>query len=153
MEDASATGAGPCSSSAGSARRLRQAIVAVRAGRYRRLRRRGHPRTPATNPEALIDRRPFSVRPDEVEELTLQQGDKKLSLVRKGSAFLLRAPSEAEVPLDAGNARSRRCSRGGSLVDRPDLARLGLEPAAGSASVTSPGEGKAFQERVTIGRK
>ena len=106
------------------------------------------------SPDAVIDRRPFSVRPDEVEELTLTQGDKKLDLVRKSSGFRLRAPSEADVALDAGNGRvTAVVGAEASIVEQPDLVRLGLEPAAGRATVTSPGEGKAFTETVAIGRK
>jgi hypothetical protein len=131
-----------------------EAIVAVRASGIAgcvdgAITQRLQPR-----PEALIDRRPFTVRPDEVEELVVQQGDKKLSLVRKGSAFLLRAPSEAQVALDAGNARlAAVVGADATIVEQPDLRGLGLEPAAGSVSVIAPGEGKAFRESVTLGRK
>ncbi len=106
------------------------------------------------SPEALIDRRPFSARPDEVEELTIEQGGKKLNLVRKGSAFVLRSPAETEVALDAGNARlAAVVSPEATIAPQPDLARLGLEPAAGSASIVTPAEGKAVEERVSIGKK
>jgi hypothetical protein len=103
--------------------------------------------------DELLDRRPFTLRPDEVEELRLEHRGKKLVLARSGSSFVLRAPSEAQVTLDAGNARlAALCGAVGTIVEQPDLARLGLEPAQGSVTLTSPGDGKAFDETVTLGK-
>jgi hypothetical protein len=104
-------------------------------------------------PEALVDRTPFSAHPDEIEELEIEIGKDKLVLVRKGSAFLMRAPSEATVPLAAGNARvAAAVDAEATIVTAPDLKRLGLEPPRGHATITMPSEGKAIREIVTLGR-
>lgn len=48
---------------------------------------------------------PFAAETDEVEELFVARGARKLDLARKDKAFVLRAPSRADVPLDVGNQR------------------------------------------------
>src|SRR6185436_3187678 len=52
--------------------------------------------------ETLFDRQPFGARADEVETLRIERGPRRLVLTRRGSAFLLREPSEAAVELEAG---------------------------------------------------
>ncbi|HEV8247237.1 MAG TPA: hypothetical protein VGP93_15775, partial [Polyangiaceae bacterium] len=107
----------------------------------------------ALDPARLIDRQPFSVHPDEVEELDIEREGRRLVLARKGSEFLLRQPSEATVALEAGNARlAAIVGAAGEIRRNADLAALGLEPAAGHVTVTSAGDGKAFQEVVWLGR-
>ena len=89
----------------------------------------------------FIDRFPFSLRPDEVEELRLERGADKLVLVRSGSGFSLRAPSEATVDLGAGNSRIQAIVRSeGEIVEQPDLKKLGLDPARSRATVSSGAE-------------
>ena len=51
-------------------------------------------------PSQLADRRAFNVRDDEVEELTMEEGGKRLELARKGAAFHQRAPIDADVAAD-----------------------------------------------------
>lgn len=47
--------------------------------------------------DQLVDGRVFSMREDEIEEVLLEQGDRKLEVVRKGSSWKQRAPVEADV--------------------------------------------------------
>lgn len=110
----------------------------------------------ALSREEFVDRFAFSLRTDEVEELRLEQGDKKLVLARKGSRFLLRAPSEAEVALDAGNRRIEAVSRGrGEIVPRPDENKLGLNPPRARATLSSGSElgGDVRTETVSVGAR
>lgn len=105
-------------------------------------------------PAALALDRPFSVRPDEVEELVITQGDRKLELARKGSGFLLRAPSSGNVALSAGNLRiSELVQARGRRSEEPPAA-LGLEPAAGRITIRTTAGDRATgrSELVSIGR-
>jgi hypothetical protein len=99
-------------------------------------------------------RRPFSARTDEVEELRVSRGSQKLELARKDKAFVLRGPSSADVPLDAGNARiSAIIEARGEAVPSPSLKDLGLEPAAGELSIqlASADEASHRSEKVAVG--
>lgn len=51
----------------------------------------------------LVDRTPFPFRPDEVDHVTLVEGNEVLELVRTGARFDLLRPDPREVELDAGN--------------------------------------------------
>jgi Domain of unknown function (DUF4340) len=98
---------------------------------------------------------PFAARADEVEELRVSQGAQKLELARKDSAFVLRAPSNGEVPLDAGNQRISAIL--GAKGERPAnavLSALNLDPPAGDVTIQIAGADEAAhrQERVLIGR-
>jgi len=98
---------------------------------------------------------PFSARSDEVEELRVTLGAQKLELARKDSAFVLRAPSHAEVPLDAGNQRiSAILSAKGERPPSAALASLNLDPAAGDVTIQIAGADEAShrQERLLVGR-
>jgi hypothetical protein len=98
---------------------------------------------------------PFAARTDEVEELRITRGSQKLELARKDKAFVLRAASNAEVPLDAGNARiSAIVEAKGERPATNDLAELGLAPGAGELSIRIAG-GDATAHRsevVTVGK-
>jgi hypothetical protein len=108
----------------------------------------------ALDPGALIDRFPFSARPDEVEELTIERGGQALVLVRKGTAFRLRRPSEAEVRSDAGNARLSAVVRApAEIVADPDVKALGLDPPEGRVKVVSPGDGTSSEEILELGKR
>jgi hypothetical protein len=102
---------------------------------------------------SLADPSPFLSRADEVERLSIERGDKRLTLERRGTAFLLRAPTEAQVELDAGNARIAALLRApAKLVKAPDLAALGLAPPRGRAVVATLGHDNApVEESVEIG--
>jgi hypothetical protein len=54
--------------------------------------------------EQLADARVFSLRDDEIEEIALEHGDKKLDLARKDKAWKQRAPVEADVVADQARA-------------------------------------------------
>ena len=98
---------------------------------------------------------PCFARTDEVEELSIRAGGAKLELLRKDTAFLLRAPTTGPVPLDAGNQRVTDIVRAlGTRVDNPDLAALGLEPVAGELTVQASGvkERARSVERVLLGK-
>ncbi len=102
---------------------------------------------------ALLDQRVFSLHADEVEELSLEREGKSLVLARKGSGFLLRKPAEAEIALAAGTARlSAILDAQSEVVADPDLEKLGLAKPTGSVTMISPGDGKAFQEVVSVGK-
>ncbi len=98
---------------------------------------------------------PFAARTDEIEELRVVRGAQKLELARKDKAFVLRAPSSSEVPLDAGNARiSAITDARGERQDNPNLAQLGLEPAVGELSIQIAGADEASHrsEHVLVGK-
>jgi hypothetical protein len=106
------------------------------------------------DPKNLVDRYPFSARPDEVEELSIERGAESLVLVRKGTAFLLRKPSEAQVGADAGNARVNGVVRASAdVVPSPNLKELGLAPPEGRVKVLSPGDEKGSEEIVELGKR
>jgi hypothetical protein len=104
--------------------------------------------------EALGDRYPFSARKDEVEALALEQNGKKLVLERRGTAFLLREPSEAQVELEAGNRRVEAIVRApASRVERVDAKALGFEPPTGRLTVRAIGDDdKAVEEKLELGK-
>jgi hypothetical protein len=105
------------------------------------------------SPTVWLDQKVFSLHTDEVEELTLESGSEKLRLVRKGGAFTLLAPSEAQVELPLGNRRISELLRDAELVKDRDLKKLGLDPPRGKASVRSSAadEASVIQESVLIG--
>jgi hypothetical protein len=99
---------------------------------------------------------PFAARVDEVEELRISQGSQKLELARKDRGFLLRAPSNTEVLLDAGNARiSAIVGTKGQRPTNVNLAELGLSPSQGELSIQIAGADEAAHrsERVLVGKK
>ena len=102
---------------------------------------------------ALADESPFVSRADEVERLSIERGDRRLTLERRGTAFLLRAPAEAQVELDAGNARLAAILRApAKLVKAPDLAAIGLAPPRGRVTAVTLGHGeKSVEEKIELG--
>lgn len=94
--------------------------------------------TLALEPDDFWDRHAFSLRADEVEELNLSEGQRKQSLVRKGSAFILHERSDAQVELEAGNQRIQSLVEAqGERMQAPKLAELGLEPAQRTITLRS----------------
>lgn len=92
----------------------------------------------STPAEALVDRSLFYLRPDEVETLTVVEGDKKLVLDRKNEGFVMREPREAEVDAEAGNERIESIVRAtGRLVPNADAEELGLAPPHGTITLSS----------------
>jgi hypothetical protein len=52
----------------------------------------------------LVDRRPFSLRDDEIEEISISQGDRRLEIARKEHGWRQRAPVDADVAADSAKA-------------------------------------------------
>jgi hypothetical protein len=102
----------------------------------------------------LFDKEPFSARADEVEALRMDRNGRRLVLERRGSAFLLREPSEATIALEAGNERLAAILRApADLVPNPDPRKLGLDPPEGRVVATTVQKGdKAAEETVAVGR-
>lgn len=103
--------------------------------------------------DSLIDRTLFWVRPDEVEGFDLEQGGARLSLDRKESGFVMRAPREAPVDAEAGNGRLESILRAtGVVVAAPDKKLLGLDPPRGKVVMRTIADQdvKATEEVVTI---
>ncbi|HEY4158890.1 MAG TPA: DUF4340 domain-containing protein [Polyangiaceae bacterium] len=106
--------------------------------------------------DGLIDRHPFTLHADEVEELELSSGEHKLSLARKGTAFLLRGKNDSEVELAIGNRRiSELVEIQGELGETDSLAKLGLEPPRGRATVRSSAAtaSNVVEESVRVGAR
>lgn len=104
--------------------------------------------------ESLLDRFPFAARKDEVEAVTIEHDGRKLSLERRGTAFSLRAPSEAPVELEAGNRRLEALTRAeAEVIVHPDAKALGLEPAQGKVTLrVLTDDDKAAEEVVELGK-
>jgi Domain of unknown function (DUF4340) len=107
----------------------------------------------ATSDEARLHG-PVAARGDEIEELRITRGEKKLDLARKDKAFTLRGPRPVDVALDAGNERlASIASAEGERIAKPNLAALGLNPPAGELliQVTGADEATHREERVLLG--
>lgn len=103
--------------------------------------------------DALIDRSLFWMRPDEVESIEVVDGDKKLSLDRKGEGFIMREPRTADVDGEAGTARLEGILRAtGKLIENPDFAKLGVDKPKGRITVHSAAaqESKVKVETVLV---
>lgn len=102
----------------------------------------------------LDNEQTFDLHVDEVESVRIEQGDRKLELVRNDRGFSLRSPSVATVALDAGNDRIRALITEGNRVVEPDLAALGLAFPSGRVTLhsTSLHEPASFDEVLELGR-
>ncbi|HET9930065.1 MAG TPA: DUF4340 domain-containing protein [Polyangiaceae bacterium] len=102
----------------------------------------------------LENEQTFDLHVDEVESVRIEQGDKKLELVRNERGFSLRAPSVATVALDAGNDRIRALIAEGTRVLEPDSSALGLGFPGGKVTLhsTSLHEPPSFDEVLELGR-
>jgi hypothetical protein len=109
----------------------------------------------SVTPESLAWSRPFTARLDQLEELRIARGGQRLEMARKGSAFLLRAPSAGEVPLEPGNQRlAALLGASGRIERKPQLAALGLEPPAGDVVIQTAAadQQSSTTERVLVGK-
>lgn len=105
--------------------------------------------------ESLVDRTLFWMRPDEVERFDIERSTGKLSLERKESAFVMRAPREEKVETEAGTDRLESLLHAtGKVVESPDRGKLGLESPSGKATLHSAAadDSKVMVEEVAIGR-
>jgi len=97
---------------------------------------------------------PVAARSDEIEALSITRGERKLDFSRKDQGFVLRAPRAGDVALDAGNERLASIAGAvGERIAKPNLAELGLSPAAGELviQVTGGDEASHREERVALG--
>jgi hypothetical protein len=84
----------------------------------------------ATPADRLADRHLFSLRPDEIEEISLVSGNTAAEIARKGTAWHLRRPVEGAVDIEEGNGLAR--SLGDLVADR-------VEPEGGAAAFAATG--------------
>ncbi|MEO8904440.1 MAG: DUF4340 domain-containing protein [Polyangiaceae bacterium] len=101
----------------------------------------------------FVDRHPFSLHADEVEELDIS-GKNKFILLRKGNAFVLHGSSETPVELDAGNQRiASLLDVTGERVLGQKLSDLGLEPAQNTVTLRSSAarDADVVQQVVRVG--
>ncbi len=104
--------------------------------------------------DELVDRRLFTLRNDEIENLTIVQGEQRLELDRKENGFLMRAPQHRDIELEPGNQRLQSIlAVSGELVPDAQPKALGLDPPRGSVLVksTAPLESRVVEEMVLIG--
>jgi hypothetical protein len=107
-------------------------------------------------PEALADRRVFDLKPDDVEELKIERGDKVLELARKGSGWKMRRPDDRDVPAtDAKGFIDSLAKVEGELATGVDPRSVGLEPARGTARILQPASGSQThpEQRIEIGEE
>jgi hypothetical protein len=78
--------------------------------------------------DAFVDRDLFAARHDEVTEIEIEQGGRKLSLARKGTGWHQRQPMEREVEAEAGRAmiEALLAVRASSFVTGKDPDAVGL---------------------------
>ena len=108
----------------------------------------------ATPADQLLATRVFSFHVDEVEQMKSTGPQRKLELVRRGSAFHLRQPEEADVGYEAGTQRLVTVTEArGVWVAEPDLRALGLEPARTIVELSTGGasEAEVLREQVVVG--
>jgi len=103
----------------------------------------------------IVDLHPFSLRPDEMEQITLASGDNKLDLIRAGTGWHMRAPTDASVDNDVGQGFARTLH---DLVAEevvtgktPEPAPPGAPRATAKISKTGAGDGGAGLETVELG--
>ena len=114
--------------------------------------------TLALSASDFIDRRAFSLRADEVEELDISGGKSKFSLLRKGSGFLLHTASETQVELEAGNQRIAELleAEGERVPFEPGkLSAFELDPAQLSVTLRSSAarDSDVVQQVVRVGKR
>lgn len=105
-----------------------------------------------TTPASLVDRHPFSLHADEIEELRLEpvpNGPTAIEIARKGTGFHERAPVDHDLSADEADAASELVSRiaksEAEEVKRGDGA--GFEPVARAVVRAGPRE-----ETIEVGR-
>lgn len=115
----------------------------------------------ATSAEETIDRSPFPFRPDEIDHVTIVEGEDVIEAVRTGARFDLIRPERREVELDAGNeflqalvSPTGRLHREVAGPEAPiDRKELGLSPPLGTATVRGlvDGNDEAVELSVSYG--
>jgi hypothetical protein len=104
--------------------------------------------------ERVVDRHVFSVRADEMEEVSLAAQNQKLELARSGTSWHLRAPTEGNVDSDVGQSFARTLSDLSAeriVLDKSPEA-LGFGAPRGTAKVAKVGAGEdGPMETVELG--
>jgi hypothetical protein len=103
----------------------------------------------ATPADRLADRHPFSLRPDEIEEISLVMGETGTEIARKGTSWHMRRPTEGTVEIEEGNGLARSLG---------DLFSAEIEPAPAAdaggfparAQVTLRKAGEAGGDEVVL---
>lgn len=105
----------------------------------------------STPADELIDRNLVYMRKDQIESLSVRQGDRHLDIARKGGGWVMRKPQEAPVDEVAGNQRIVALLRArGDIVQEPDLEKLGLDPPQGELVLTSVSSTEAGVQTETL---
>ncbi|MRG91783.1 DUF4340 domain-containing protein [Polyangium spumosum] len=88
---------------------------------------------------AFVDHAAFFATIDEVHEITLTAGDRRIDLARKGTGFHQRAPEDREIEGDTGRVflESILALRASDFLTTGDRASLGLDPPQGKVRVVS----------------
>jgi Domain of unknown function (DUF4340) len=102
--------------------------------------------TPA---DVLADRHLFSLRPDEVEEISFVSGGKRTEIARQGTSWHVRFPAEGELDVEEGNALAQ------SLLDlaaeRVDPGRAGEAFAERGSVTVLQGGGSEAEQTIRVG--
>ncbi len=103
----------------------------------------------SVDPPALVELHPFTLHADEIEELRLEAGDRKIEIARHGAGFHEREPKDRQ--LDAGEADAARAllERIASSRAKALLAPSSAWGATGTARVRA-GDHEEIVELVTM---
>lgn len=101
-----------------------------------------------------VDRTPFFAEPDEIEELVIEDGRRRLELARVEQGFSLRAPVKGKVELDAGNQRlDAMASLRGELLPKESMPPIELDARRRvTARAVSPLDAETVEETLLVGR-
>ncbi|MDI1433767.1 DUF4340 domain-containing protein [Polyangium sorediatum] len=87
----------------------------------------------------FVDRNAFFATIDEIHEVTLTAGDRRIELARKGTGFHERAPEDRDIEGDTGRLflESLLALRAKDFLALGDRASLGLDPPQGKVRLVS----------------
>lgn len=102
-----------------------------------------------------VDHTPFFAQPDEIEELEIEDGKRRLDLVRVEQSFSLRAPVSGKVELDAGNQRlSALANLRAELLPEKEATMLEFDAKRRmTARAVSPLDGETAVESLLFTRR
>ncbi|MDC3959662.1 DUF4340 domain-containing protein [Polyangium jinanense] len=88
---------------------------------------------------AFVDRNAFFATIDEIHEVTLTAGDRRIELARKGTGFHERAPEDRDIEGATGRLflESLLALRAKDFLPADDRASLGLDPPQGKVRIVS----------------
>jgi hypothetical protein len=100
--------------------------------------------TPA---DRLVDRHVFSLRPDEIEEISLVSGAAGTEIARKGTSWHLRRPIEGTLDIEEGNGLAR--SLGDLVSDHVEPGGVAASFAVrGTVTLHKAGEDRKEEARI-----